>query len=546
MKNDLCLTSLERERDTLAKIMSRLKPLSVSLCLYSLAVTIFFSIPFFFAERELRSVNNALEVHDSLYTTFGDDINVGQVALPQINALRVELVSIAKDIYALETSDKSQTLYGRLRQNLESSAAKYKHLISEVCSRGLANLLATTLFTEAREFRRETPLIPSPSNIGLAAVPWIPKIASESASEQIASYWMLAGTLDQFSHASRRLNRILFEKTQNTADGFRVVNYRYMELGRLVERIDILVDKLVQKMIDHTTLMVGPVEEQRRSYQEEWDDIIGEANHIRERILDDATMFTLLRTDHQDVWECFYQKLPTNYSSVSAKGELNDINEARVFALSVSSKVGRYINDTDYYLRQLGGEFNGMIRALPNERKEHDSVIASGIVTRDSLIERRETLLAQLKEIKTPIGDVTNLNGVFILLIPLTMFIMCCYQIKLALRAIQTASLIKCGERQEMAQMDSKSSAGVTGITDVLGLDMPWVNGMLMMLAIVVPVLAATGAAVMLYLAWSVLIADSLGTLGALVAFGCMVFIGGWAIGGAWAALRGIVRFHLL
>lgn len=183
MKNDLCLTSLERERDTLAKIMSRLKPLSVSLCLYSLAVTIFFSIPFFFAERELRSVNNALEVHDSLYTTFGDDINVGQVALPQINALRVELVSIAKDIYALETSDKSQTLYGRLRQNLESSAAKYKHLISEVCSRGLANLLATTLFTEAREFRRETPLIPSPSNIGLAAVPWIPKIASESASE---------------------------------------------------------------------------------------------------------------------------------------------------------------------------------------------------------------------------------------------------------------------------------------------------------------------------------------------------------------------------
>lgn len=97
-----------------------------------------------------------------------------------------------------------------------------------------------------------------------------------------------------------------------------------------------------------------------------------------------------------------------------------------------------------------------------------------------------------------------------------------------------------------MAQMDSKSSAGVTGITDVLGLDMPWVNGMLMMLAIVVPVLAATGAAVMLYLAWSVLIADSLGTLGALVAFGCMVFIGGWAIGGAWAALRGIVRFHLL
>lgn len=107
MKNDLCLTSLERERDTLAKIMSRLKPLSVSLCLYSLAVTIFFSIPFFFAERELRSVNNALEVHDSLYTTFGDDINVGQVALPQINALRVELVSIAKDIYALETSDKS-------------------------------------------------------------------------------------------------------------------------------------------------------------------------------------------------------------------------------------------------------------------------------------------------------------------------------------------------------------------------------------------------------------------------------------------------------
>ena len=94
--------------------------------------------------------------------------------------------------------------------------------------------------------------------------------------------------------------------------------------------------------------------------------------------------------------------------------------------------------------------------------------------------------------------------------------------------------------------MDSKSSAGVTGITDVLGLDMPWVNGMLMMLAIVVPVLAATGAAVMLYLAWSVLIADSLGTLGALVAFGGMVFIGGWAIGGAWAALRGIVRFHLL